>query len=283
LRYLAGPHHIVEDACAGADVAIRCEPLPVTARLDASDTTAAAAALRDAGCAVAVVLGGDGTCRAFAAGWLDAPLVALSTGTNNVFPTLVEATVAGLAAGLVGSGCVALDSVALRQKVVHVDIEGEAPDLALIDALLVADSFVGSGVVTDPQRWRIAVMARAEPAAVGVAAIGGRLHPVTAGTDAALLAEFSRLAGFGDAVRGPVAPGTFADVGVRAHRLLALHETVEIEGPGVLALDGERCRPLAAGQHATLWVARDGPWLVDPALAVSGASRAVFGEQRRAG
>ena len=39
----------------------------------------------DAGAVVA--LGGDGTCRDVAIGWPDAPLIAISTGTNNVFPT----------------------------------------------------------------------------------------------------------------------------------------------------------------------------------------------------
>ena len=55
--------------------------------------------MREAGCGALVVLGGDGTQRAVAKAWRDAPLVPLSTGTNNVFPLHVEATAAGLAAG----------------------------------------------------------------------------------------------------------------------------------------------------------------------------------------
>lgn len=283
LCFLAGPHGIVEEACAGVDFALACEPLGVSARLDASDTIGAAAALRAAECGAAVVLGGDGTCRAFAAGWLDAPLVALSTGTNNVFPMLIEATVAGLAAGLVASGAVAMDDVALAQKVVHIEIEREAPDLALVDALLVADSFVGAGIVTDPRTWRIAVMARAEPAAVGVSAIGARLESIGAAADTALVAEFVEAAEASFVVRGPVAPGEFSAVGVRSHHLIGLDEPVEITGPGVLALDGERTRPLAPGQRATLRVIRNGPRLVDPARVVAGAVPGGFWRSRRAG
>ena len=44
-------------------------------------------------------LGGDGTHRAVALASGDIPLATLSTGTNNAFPALGEATVVGLAAG----------------------------------------------------------------------------------------------------------------------------------------------------------------------------------------
>ena len=43
----------------------------------------------------------DGTNRAAVKGWRDAPLLTISTGTNNVFPMMVEGTTAGMAAALV--------------------------------------------------------------------------------------------------------------------------------------------------------------------------------------
>ena len=55
--------------------------------------------MRAAGVEAIVVLGGDGTHRVVAKACGDAPLCALSTGTNNAFRELREATVAGLAAG----------------------------------------------------------------------------------------------------------------------------------------------------------------------------------------
>ena len=129
-------------------------------RHDESDT-AAAAAMKAAGCAVVVVLGGDGTNRAVALGWPDAPVIALSTGTNNVFPRHLEATVAGAAAGLVSTGTVALADVATPAKVVHLTVTGGLDDLALIDAVLVADRFVGSRAIVDPSMLRAAVLSRA--------------------------------------------------------------------------------------------------------------------------
>ena len=50
-----------------------------------SDTAAAARAMRAAGCAAVIVLGGDGTNRIISKAWPDAPIIPMSTGTNNVF------------------------------------------------------------------------------------------------------------------------------------------------------------------------------------------------------
>ena len=65
-------------------------------------------------------MGGDGTNRIVANAWKEATIVPLSTGTNNVFPEPVEATLAGSAAGLVAAGRVAVDEVATRAKLVWV-------------------------------------------------------------------------------------------------------------------------------------------------------------------
>ncbi len=70
----------------------------------ADDTRALVSAMRARGAAVIVMLGGDGTVRAAAATCGDVPLLPLSTGTNNAFPEMWEATVAGTAAALLATG-----------------------------------------------------------------------------------------------------------------------------------------------------------------------------------
>jgi len=52
------------------------------------DTVRAAGIMADQGVDCLVTLGGDGTNRAAVVGSRDIPMVAISTGTNNVFPTL---------------------------------------------------------------------------------------------------------------------------------------------------------------------------------------------------
>lgn len=65
------------------------------------DTTRAARMLEEQGVGCVVVLGGDGTSRAAAKGIAEVPMLSVSTGTNNVYPTLMEGTVAGMAAAAV--------------------------------------------------------------------------------------------------------------------------------------------------------------------------------------
>lgn len=239
---------------------------------DESDTTAAAAAMKAAGCAAVVVLGGDGTNRAVALGWPDAPVVAISTGTNNVFPRHLEATVAGAAAGLVSTGAVALADVAAPSKVVHLTVTGELDDLALIDAVLVADRFVGARALFDPAMLRAAILSRAEPSSVGMTSIGGLLRPCGVADDGGVVLRFGP---GGRAVRAPLAPGLYADVAVESDASLALGQPVEVMGPGILALDGERTRVLADGQRAVLRVDRDGPLVIDPDEALA-SGRVAF-------
>ena len=132
-RFLPDTHGITEAALEEFASELRFAPVDSPETGSALDTTRAAAGLKDAGCAVVITLGGDGTNRAFALGWRDAPLLPVSTGTNNVFPRFVEATIAGAAAGLIATGTVSLDEVARTSKVVCVEVEDEKDDLALID------------------------------------------------------------------------------------------------------------------------------------------------------
>ena len=69
----------------------------------AVDTLVAVDKMAALGVGGIIVLGGDGTHRLVASRAGDIPITALSTGTNNVFPAMREATIAGLAAGLVAT------------------------------------------------------------------------------------------------------------------------------------------------------------------------------------
>jgi hypothetical protein len=225
--------------------------------------------MRDAGCAVVLALGGDGTSRAVALGWRDAPLIALSTGTNNVFPRMMEATVAGAAAGLVATDRVDLDVVSFQAKTVSAEIEGEEPDLALVDAALVRGDFTGTRAVWDPSTLRALVLARAKPASVGLSAIGGLVRPLDEREDHGLYVAIGGEPGFD--LSAPIAPGLYRTVRVSEVRLLALGEPVTITGPGIVAFDGERERRLRPGQPATLAVHRDGPRVIDVDRALAAA------------
>ena len=79
-------------------------PLSMPVLATSTDSTRAARMLAEIGAGCIITLGGDGTNRAVARGCGTVPLVPISTGTNNVFPTFLEGTIAGMAAGLVATG-----------------------------------------------------------------------------------------------------------------------------------------------------------------------------------
>ncbi|HEX9342020.1 MAG TPA: NAD(+)/NADH kinase [Actinomycetota bacterium] len=288
--YLADTAGIVAAAVDGARPPVAMEALGLRAHGWASDSTEAARLLAAAGVGAIVTLGGDGTNRAVAAACGEVPLVAVSTGTNNVFPTMVDGTVAGLAAGLVATGAVDAEQVVRRAKRVEVQVEaaGDAAggaDFALIDAAACTDAFVGTRAVWDAARVRALVLTRAEPWSVGLSAIGGRLCPLAPEDPAGLYVELAP-AGEGPAVTATVAPGVVASVAVSGWRLLELGEPVTLSGLGrgfdagerrggarTVALDGERELALDPNTVATATVTLTGPRVVDIRAALAAAGR----------
>ncbi len=228
----------------------------------ALDTRRAAAQMAELGARAVVVLGGDGTCRDAALGWLDMPMIPLSTGTNNVFPLMTDGSSAGTAAGLVASGALALDEVSSRAKTITVtDCDGAVSDRALVDIALIDAPRVGARAVLDATTVRTVVAAIASPASTGLSAIAGRLRPLDRDDCGAVVVccdpEARRH------VRAPIVPGSFVTVGVSGVSSLDDGDSVTLAGPGVLAFDGERDVVLAAGQSVTVTVRRDGPRVVD--------------------
>jgi len=226
------------------------------------DTVAAVHAMRELGVTALVVLGGDGTNRIIAQAWPDAALVSVSTGTNNVFPRLVEPTLAGAAAGLVASGRVPLHAHSRRVKVIRVrPYEGDAT-LALVDAVLLRDDFCGNLLPVEPTKIDRILLTVASPAAVGMSPVGGLLAPVSAEEEGGLLVTCNR-SSKDRRLLVPISPGLYREVRVgQAHRVAAA-VTLLFEGPGVIALDGDRELKLAGRQRARLHVERTGPRLID--------------------
>lgn len=260
--YMDDPYSLVASAVESLGLTANVTPVETPRTGNALDTTRAAQRLAEAGCEAVITLGGDGTNRAAVKGWRDAPLLPISTGTNNVFPMMVEGTTAGMAAALVATGEVALEQAAQTAKCVRVVLDDGREDVALIDAAVLSEQFIGARAVWNPGTIRTIVLARAEPAAVGLSSIGGLLSPIGANDDRGLLLE---LGDGGKRVRAPIAPGLIVDIAVRAMRPLELGEPVTIEGPVVIALDGEREITLREGRTATLSVLRDGPRVIDVA------------------
>jgi hypothetical protein len=268
---------VAEAASDALGVALDREIIDTGGHCNWRDTESAVLQMRAAGCGALVVLGGDGTNRIVARTWPDAPILPVSTGTNNVFPAMLESTVAGAAAGLVASGRIAIEEAGQRAKVVRVEIEGERDDLALVDAVMLVGDHMGSYLPVDPVHMRTLVLTQAVPDAVGMSPVGGLLLPCPASEDAGVVVECKASCEEGRPLLAPVSPGLYRVVHVGGHRKIALGEPVEITGPGLLAFDGDRERVLADGQRAHLRVERDGPWVIDAGRALAlAAERGLY-------
>ena len=269
ILYMPDPYRLIAQAVDGLrindePVLDRVQPLAGTYRGSVDDTTAAAALMSEAGASVAVSLGGDGTNRAIVKGSRTLPLIPVSTGTNNVFPRMVEGTVVGLAAGAVATGLVPLEAVSERAKLIEIEIESQPPDLALIDAVVLDGVFIGSRAVWEIDIVREAIMTRAAPDSIGFSAIGGMLETVTPHDDAGFHIRLTHDEGAPaqHQIRAAIAPGLVRDIAIASTQRLDLGAIVRVNGPAMIALDGEREFHLRDGQSAALRVTRDGPPVV---------------------
>ena len=243
------------------------------------DSERATLAMAERGVRAIVVLGGDGTHRVVSRACGDVPLCALSTGTNNCFPEVREATVAGLATGLVATGRV--DGPVLRRaKLLLVERPGHEPDRALVDVAVTTARFTGARALWRPQDAREVVVTFAPAGAVGLSAVAGMLDPVPRDAPHGLHVRLADPATAERVVAVPLAPGLVEPVGVAAVRRLAPGEAVDVApGGGSLALDGEREIELHASETVRVRLSDRGPLTidVDEAMAQAAAARLLEG------
>jgi predicted polyphosphate/ATP-dependent NAD kinase len=235
------------------------------------DSTEAGRRFREMGAGSIVVLGGDGTNRVVAKGCGDVPLISISTGTNNVFSTMIEGTVAGMAAGLLAMGLVEPEQVTFSAKRMDIFINQQWVDMALVDVVACSDLWIGSRAIWDPSHIQEIVLAQAVPGGIGMSSIGAGLHPVTPQEKHGLYVAV----GQGQRrVLAPVAPGLVTEVSIREHRLLAIGEEITLN-PQVctIALDGERSIEIYPGQTVTVRLTNHGPRVVNVADCLAEATR----------
>lgn len=225
------------------------------------DSYRAAVEMSRLGVGCIIVLGGDGTSRMVAKGCGEVPLVPISTGTNNVFPEMVEGTIAGLAAGIVASGKHCDSQAVYPTKKIEIYKNDDPVDIALIDAVVLRDAFIGSRAVWDAGKICQVLVTRGEPHNIGISSIAGNLEPVGVQERRGLAIEFGE---GGITLQAPIAPGLIQAVKVRSYRNVEIGEKVPVaEVPCIIALDGEREVEINKGDKAYFKLTFEGPRVVD--------------------
>ncbi|AET69760.1 hypothetical protein Desor_4332 [Desulfosporosinus orientis DSM 765] len=235
--------------------------LPMECKAKQEDSQLAAAKMAEIGVRCLVTLGGDGTNRVVAKGAGEVPIMPVSTGTNNVFSVMVEGTIAGLAAGLVATGLVEQECSLLRTKKLIIYINGQAVDIALIDAVVLAEQFIGSRAIWDIGKIRQIAATCGEPVHIGIAAIVGALRPIdkreAKGINITISSGSLK-------VKAAVGPGLIRSVPVSSYELISPGQKVVVNHvPCVIAVDGEREILVGPEDCAEIELVQTGPFVVD--------------------
>lgn len=259
--YMPDYFGIVERALARIEFDIPVFPTDFPLTGTQEDSARAAQYMAEKGASCIITLGGDGTNRVVIKGNASVPVLPISTGTNNVFPAMVEATIAGMAAGLVAENLVPLSESSVMHTKLEVVVDGKVTDLALVDAVVYDELFIGSRAVWDMEKVRTVFLNRAEPENIGISSIGGQVCSIAPEEPLGLCLE---LGSGGRLVTAPVAPGMIRKVFIKTQNTMKLGEEVNIRfAPSVLALDGEREIEIRKGQYAAIRLAKEGPVVVD--------------------
>ena len=274
--------HLVERAREDPKLSLELRMLDMPTMYSEGDTVRAAALMHQQNVGCLVTLGGDGTNRAVVRGSAALPMIAISTGTNNVFPTMIEGTLAGLAAGLLANGKLDLARVSITSKTLAIYVDGEYRDMALIDVALSRERFVATRAIWDMNTIYEVFLTRAEPASIGLSSIGARLQPVSATDDGGLHycldGQLDGTGKVGNSQRGttvlaPVAPGMIPEVAISSWRRIATGERVTVERRhSTVALDGERAFSVTPEQKLEIVVQQDGPLIVQVETALHEAA-----------
>ena len=244
----------------------------------AIDTLRAVELMAQAGVQLIIVLGGDGTHRLVANVCGNIPIIALSTGTNNTFPYFQEATIVGLAAGLVARGAVTPSEATRRNKVLRVEINGLCKDLALVDLCLTDELWIGSRAIWKPERVKEIFVTFAEADAIGWSSVAGLINPISRESDQGLHLTLCPPGEGQLTIYAPIAPGLILPVGIENIHILKPLEKSLIDMPkGVIALDGEREFAFSQSDKIRVWLDLNGPLSVDvPKVLQLAAERGVF-------
>ena len=219
------------------------------------DTFQAARLMHAAGVAAIVVLGGDGTHRAVVRECRSIPIAGLSTGTNNAFPEMRESTITGMAVALYATGRLSAAQALAPNKLLDVSInEGAQRDIALVDAVISTDRYIGARALWKPEALSAAYLTFADPQAIGLSAIGGLLQPVgrrDPGGLAVQLGHHPQPAAL--RLLAPIAPGMVRPVAIAHWQAMPADQPFAVlQQGGVVALDGERELAFDAGDRVQI-------------------------------
>lgn len=266
--YMPDTFDIVGRALHGIQLSLAAKPIEMAVFGDAEDTRAAARQMQELGISCIVTLGGDGTNRVVVGAAPRVPLLAVSTGTNNVFPVMVEGTLAGFAAASYVRGA---EETLRCRPLLEIRIDGRRTDIALADVVRSSQSWTGSRAVWRPEHIQEIVTSHIPQAAIGVCGLGCALHPDQINS---AFGVHARTHPDGRKVLCAIGPGLPLPLGIASNQLIEPGGEIELgRGAGTLALDGEREIELLGNESVTVTLVENAVQTIDVDFAIATAAK----------
>ncbi|AOT72503.1 ATP-NAD kinase family protein [Geosporobacter ferrireducens] len=268
-------YRAIDNLCYSKELTSKVEILPMKLNANLHDTVYAAKMMEEMKVGCMVVLGGDGTNRAVAKTITSTPLISISTGTNNVYPEMLEGTVAGMAAAVTASGKYAKGDICKRDKKIEIYKNQGFMDIALIDAVISKNLFVGSKAIWNIEDIMKIIVSKAHPATIGFSAIVGCKTIIRDEDDFGASVDLTEEQ---YTIIAPVAAGLIKEIHMGEHEILTLNQEYACitKSGGIIAVDGEREIPFEKNDQISFKITRGGPFRVNIRKALEDAQAGGF-------
>lgn len=222
-----------------------------------------------------VTLGGDGTNRAVAKTVKSTPIISISTGTNNVYPVMLEGTIVGMAAAAVASGRFDKEKFITKDKRIEIYKDNKLIDIALIDAVISKDLFIGSKAIWDMDRIEKILVTRSHPASIGFSSLVGCKKIIYPEDDFGAHVDINLS---DEKIMAPIAAGVVEPISVSKPLILGFDDEYKYitRARGTIALDGEREIEFTKDQKFVFRIKRTGPYHIDIIKALETAQENGF-------
>lgn len=255
-------NRVIDDLITSKELKSNIKLIDIKLNGNVMDTINTAKIMEDMKIGCMVALGGDGTNRAIAKSIDETPLISLSTGTNNVYPDMIEGTAAGMAAAVVASKKFSEFFGGLRDKRIEIYKYGIFTDIALIDAVISKNLYVGSKAIWNVEDILKVIVSRAHPASIGFSSLIGCIMTVKEGDDFGASVDLNCCE---KTIIAPIAAGMIQKIRVGNLAKLGLNEEYHYKAvdKGIIAVDGEREVPFNEGDEFVFKITRNGPYHID--------------------
>ena len=231
-----------------------------TKRLDEESTTIESAKKMDSlGLECVIIFGGDGTSRLVSNYLKNIPILAISTGTNNLFPENIDGTVAGIAVGkFVNSDN--KKSFINKTKKIDIFFGEQYMDSALVDIAVTNIPYIGARAVWSMEPVSEIFINKVKPTGIGFSSIGFRLVKNLKSEESIYIKISKNKNNSKIKFQSPIAPGKIEEIFIDNWKLFKKSEIIKIQtNKGTLALDGERRLEFSGKNKANIRINNNGP------------------------